>query len=73
MNSGFDVATGHCISTFYKFKKLSDPPEVQKLLENKAAELNIKGLIILATEGLNATISAGPGAELPAPARLQKF
>ncbi|KYG65164.1 hypothetical protein AZI87_11380 [Bdellovibrio bacteriovorus] len=48
----------HYVTTFYKFLKLSDVPAVQKDLENKADELNVKGLVILGTEGFNSTISA---------------
>lgn len=48
----------HYVTTFYKFLKLDDPSQVQKELEEKAAELNVKGLIIIGTEGFNATISA---------------
>lgn len=48
----------HYVTTFYKFLNLSDPAQIQKDLENKAEELNIKGLIILGHEGFNATVSA---------------
>lgn len=48
----------HYVTTFYKFLKLSDVPAVQKDLENKAEELNVKGLVILGAEGFNSTISA---------------
>ncbi|WP_373997552.1 rhodanese-related sulfurtransferase [Bdellovibrio bacteriovorus] len=48
----------HYVTTFYKFLKLSDVPTVQKDLENKADELNVKGLVILGAEGFNSTISA---------------
>ncbi|MGZ3772292.1 MAG: oxygen-dependent tRNA uridine(34) hydroxylase TrhO [Pseudobdellovibrionaceae bacterium] len=46
------------VTTFYFFLKLSDPATVQKELELKAEELNIKGLIILGTEGFNSTCAA---------------
>lgn len=48
----------HYVTTFYKFLKLADPEQVQKDLENKAEELNVKGLVILGHEGFNSTISA---------------
>ncbi len=51
-------ATKHYVTTFYKFLTLETPEQIQKDLENKAEELNVKGLIILGHEGFNATISA---------------
>lgn len=50
--------SNYYVTTFYKFIKLNDVVAIQKDLENKAEELNIKGLIILGTEGFNATIAA---------------
>lgn len=50
--------TKHYVTTFYYFLVLNDVPSIQKDLENKAAELNIKGLIILGTEGFNSTCAA---------------
>lgn len=50
--------SNYYVTTFYKFLKLADPAAVQKDLENKADELNVKGLIILGTEGFNSTCSA---------------
>lgn len=49
--------SNYYVTTFYKFLKLADPAQVQKDLENKAEELNVKGLIILGTEGFNSTCS----------------
>lgn len=48
------------VTAFYKFKKITQEelPEVQKNLENKAEELNVKGLVILGTEGFNSTCAA---------------
>lgn len=46
------------VAAFYKFIKLADPAAVQKDLENKAEELNIKGLVILGHEGFNSTCAA---------------
>lgn len=46
------------VTTFYKFLVLNDVPAVQKDLETKADELNVKGLVILGTEGFNSTIAA---------------
>lgn len=48
----------HFVSTFYCFKKLNDLPKIQKDLEDKAEELNIRGLLILGEEGFNTTCSS---------------
>lgn len=45
------------VTTFYKFKTLENPEQVKIDLENKAQELYVKGLIIIGTEGFNATVS----------------
>lgn len=52
MSSAFYVAA------FYKFQKLSELSQIQKDLENKADELNVKGLVILGEEGFNSTCAA---------------
>ena len=46
------------VTTFYKFIALSDVPQVQKDLETKAKELDVKGLVILGAEGYNSTCAA---------------
>ncbi|MFS4460040.1 rhodanese-related sulfurtransferase [Bdellovibrio sp. HCB2-146] len=51
-------SSNYYVTTFYKFMKLADVPAVQKDLENKAEELNVKGLVILGTEGFNSTCAA---------------
>lgn len=45
------------IATFYQFTPLPDKDVVQKTLQEKCAQLDIKGTILLASEGLNATVS----------------
>lgn len=50
--------TTYYVTTFYRFQKIASPETVQKQLEEKAAELNVRGLIILGTEGFNSTVSA---------------
>lgn len=57
MNSPTTAAT-YFVTTFYKFLVLNDVLQVQKDLETKADELNVKGLIILGTEGFNSTCAA---------------
>lgn len=48
----------HFITTFYKFSHLSELENIQRDLETKAAELSVRGLVILGTEGINSTVSA---------------
>jgi len=45
---------------FYKFKKLKSLKKNKSLLQNYLFKKNIRGTIILATEGINATISGKP-------------
>jgi UPF0176 protein len=52
----------YVISAFYHFMTLSNLASIQRDLEEKATELDIKGLIILAKEGFNSTCAA-PSAE----------
>ncbi|QLY27126.1 rhodanese domain-containing protein [Bdellovibrio sp. KM01] len=51
-------APKHYVTTFYSFQKIANPEQVKLDLETKAEELNVKGLIILGTEGYNSTVSA---------------
>lgn len=46
------------IASFYQFMKLNDLPSIQRSLTEKAAELDIKGLVIIAEEGFNSTCAA---------------
>ncbi len=47
----------HHISTFYFFKSMNDVASVKTELEQSGKNFGIDGLMILATEGLNATVS----------------
>lgn len=51
-------AQSYFVAAFYKFLVLENPEQVQKDLEAKAEELNIKGLVILGREGFNSTCAA---------------
>lgn len=51
-------AITHYVSTFYHFARLNDLEKIKSDLENKASELNIRGLLILGHEGINTTCSA---------------
>ena len=46
------------ISTFYKFQKDENPEKTKLYLEHIAKETDCRGLIIIGTEGFNATICA---------------
>jgi UPF0176 protein len=46
------------ITTFYKFKKITNLDLTQKELEDAAHKFSIKGLLILGTEGINCTCSS---------------
>jgi UPF0176 protein len=51
------IANQHYVTTFYKFKPLSQIETVKGDLERWAAELKVLGLIIIGAEGFNATVS----------------
>ena len=44
------------VSTFYKFQKDSNPEATKLFLESLAKQTNTRGLIIIGTEGFNATV-----------------
>jgi UPF0176 protein len=46
------------VSTFYKFQKDADPEKTKLFLEDISKKLNVRGLIIIGTEGFNATVCA---------------
>jgi UPF0176 protein len=46
------------VTTFYKFIRLSDPQTYQTVLEERASELGVRGLVILGSEGINSTVAA---------------
>ncbi|MEO0459163.1 MAG: rhodanese-related sulfurtransferase [Cyanobacteria bacterium P01_A01_bin.114] len=50
------------IVTFYKFVALEDCEALRQPLSERCQTLHIKGTILLATEGINATISGSPWA-----------
>jgi UPF0176 protein len=50
--------TRYFITTFYRFTHLDNLEQQQELLETKAAELGIRGLVILGKEGVNSTVAA---------------
>lgn len=46
------------ITTFYRFTHLDNLETHQELLEAKAEQLSIRGLVILGSEGINSTVAA---------------
>lgn len=48
----------HYVSTFYLFQILDNLEKIKLDLEEKAVEYNIRGLLILGSEGINTTCSA---------------
>lgn len=49
------------VCAFYKFVEIADCPDLQETLARACESGGIKGTILLAREGINATISAEPG------------
>ena len=45
------------VATFYKFTKLDDLASLQKSIETRCLENNVRGIVLIASEGINATIS----------------
>ncbi len=52
------------VTTFYKFVSLSEDllPTLEKQLLDESERLNLKGLILIGTEGINATLAGSPDA-----------
>ena len=60
-----DQAARTTVAAFYKFVDIDDPSALQRELRSFCADRDIKGTILLAHEGINATIS-GPDADIAA-------
>lgn len=54
-------STTYAVSAFYKFVDLNDAPAIRDRLLPLARDLNVRGTILLAPEGINGTISAPAG------------
>lgn len=61
MENPQEQQNGYLVSAFYKFASLKkdDLPVLKTKIEEKAKELQVRGLFLLGTEGVNSTIS-GP-------------
>ena len=53
---------GYVVSTFYRFVHLSNYYDIQPVLKEFCVQHDIKGTIILAEQGINATIAGGQSA-----------
>ncbi|MBN9281527.1 MAG: rhodanese-related sulfurtransferase [Hyphomicrobium denitrificans] len=60
-----DQAARTTVAAFYKFVDIDDPAALQRELRAFCAERDVKGTILIAPEGINATIS-GPDADISA-------
>jgi len=60
-----DQAARTTVAAFYKFVDIDDPAALQRALQSFCADRDVKGTILVAHEGINATIS-GPGADISA-------
>jgi UPF0176 protein len=60
-----DQAARTTVAAFYKFVDIDDPSALQRELRSFCADRDIKGTILIAGEGINATIS-GPDADITA-------
>ncbi len=56
-SSGITSAAHFFITTFYKFKTIENPEEFKTFLEELALRTGTIGLIILGSEGINATVA----------------
>jgi UPF0176 protein len=53
-----DMSSPVTIAAFYKFAPVAKPAALRDLLAERAAALEIKGIVLVAPEGLNGTIAA---------------
>lgn len=54
-----------CVTTFYRFVRLHELPELQQAIRDRCLALGLRGTVLLASEGINATL-AGPRQRLTA-------
>jgi UPF0176 protein len=57
-NEQADIAMRVKIAAFYKFVDIEDPPALQDQLRQLCERLGVRGTILIAREGINATLSA---------------
>ena len=64
--------TQFLIATFYRFTTIEDLPRMQGSIENCCRENDVKGIVLLANEGINATIAGTPDGVLAVLSFLRK-
>ncbi len=64
--------TQFLIATFYRFTTIEDPSRLQGSIENCCRENDVKGIVLLANEGINATIAGTPDGVLAVLSFLRK-
>ena len=64
--------TQFLIATFYRFTTIEDPPRMQGSIESCCRENDVKGIVLLANEGINATIAGTPDGVLAVLSFLRK-
>ena len=62
LNRRESLVTNILVTTFYKFVHLDDPGSLQSSLAHRCRAGDVRGIILLATEGINATIAGPPDA-----------
>jgi len=48
------------VAAFYKFTKIEDPAKLQASIEDCCIENDVRGIVLLASEGINSTIAGSP-------------
>lgn len=48
------------VAAFYKFTKIEDPAKLQASIEDCCLENDVRGIVLLASEGINSTIAGSP-------------
>ena len=50
----------YLVAAFYKFTKIEDPVKLQASIEDCCIENDVRGIVLLASEGINSTIAGSP-------------
>ncbi len=50
----------YLVAAFYKFTKIEDPAKLQASIEDCCLENDVRGIVLLASEGINSTIAGSP-------------
>jgi UPF0176 protein len=52
--------TEYLVAAFYKFTSIEDPAKLQNSIENCCLKNDVRGIVLLANEGINSTIAGSP-------------